>query len=148
MEFLYQVYASTREEELAVVPWDNAEKATFLRMQFNAQHQHYQQHFSDAEYNVILVDDIPVGRLYLHHRADEVRIVDIALLPEYRGQGTGSGLLKNILVESKQVSLPVRIHVEHNNRALRLYERLGFHQIDDQGVYYLMEWQPSKESLC
>ena len=148
MEFLYRVYASTREEELAVVPWNAEEKEVFLRMQFNAQHQHYQQYFSDAEYNVILVEGVPVGRLYLHHRADEIRIVDIALLPEYRGQGTGTRILKEILLEGKQANLPVRIHVEHNNRALRLYERLDFQQIGDQGVYYLMEWQPSKESSC
>jgi ribosomal protein S18 acetylase RimI-like enzyme len=144
MEFLYRVYASTREEELAVVPWNAEEKETFLRMQFNAQHQHYQQHFPDAAYSVILVDDTPAGRVYLHRRSDEIRIVDIALLPDYRSKGIGSELLSDILAEGKQTNLPVRIHVERFNPALRLYERLGFQQIGDQGVYYLMEWRSYK----
>ena len=146
MEFLYRVYASTREEELSALPWNGDEKEAFLRMQFDAQHQHYQHHLSDAEFYVILVDETPAGRLYLDHRSDEIRIVDIALLPEHRGQGIGSGLLKEVLVEGERANLPVRIYVERSNRALRLYQRLGFRQIGDQGVYYLMEWQPSKKA--
>ena len=84
------------------------------------------------------------ARLYLDRREDEIRIIDIALLAEYRGQGIGSALMKDILAEGARAKLPVRIHVERSSPALRLYDHLGFYQVDDQGVYYLMEWQPSK----
>ena len=143
MGFLFDVYASTREDELAVLDWDDAQKASFLQMQFNAQHKHYQEYFPDASFDIIVWKKRPVGRLYIHRRSDEIRLVDIALLSKYRRRGIGSQLLKDILKEGEKSGLPVRIHVEHNNPALILYEQLGFHHIEDQGVYYLMEWTPS-----
>ncbi len=142
--FLYQVYASTREDELAQVPWDEGEKETFLRMQFNAQHKYYQEQFLNAEFQIILLDDRPIGRLYVDRRPDEIRLIDIALLPGERNGGIGTLLLKELLVEAAEVEKPVRIHVERCNPALRLYERLGFSRIDDQGVYHLMEWSPNQ----
>lgn len=90
----------------------------------------------------MLSHDRPIGRLYVDRRADEIRVVDIALLPEHRRQGIGSALLENILAEAAAAHKPVRIHVEKFNPALRLYQRLGFHQVRDTGVYFLMEWLP------
>ncbi len=144
LDFLQKVYASTREEELSIVPWDEQQKAEFLQMQFGAQHQFYQEHYSDTSFDVIELDGQPAGRLYLQKRDDEHRIVDIALLPEHRCKGVGGKIMRNILDEAKQANLPVRIHVEHNNPAIKLYQRLGFRQTDDTGVYYLMEWLPMK----
>lgn len=141
-EFLYRVYASTREEELAVLDWDETQGEAFLRMQFNAQHTYYVHQFGQAAFDLILLDGEPIGRLYVDRRADEIRIIDIALLTEYRRQGIGSRLMKGILVEAESAGLPVRIHVEQNNPALGLYTRLGFERIGDEGVYYLMEWRP------
>ncbi|WP_442506559.1 GNAT family N-acetyltransferase [Novipirellula sp. SH528] len=142
-EFLYLLYASTREEELSIAPWDDAQKEEFLRMQFKAQHLHYQKHYSDAKFDVIEVNGEPGGRLYLHRRDDEHRIVDIALLPPFRGKGIGRRIMRQILGEADKLHLPVRIHVEHNNPAKHLYDRLGFKKIDDTGVYFLMEHLPS-----
>ena len=84
------------------------------------------------------------GELALDRRPDEFRIIDIALLAEARRQGIGSHLLREILAEAGRAGLPVRIHVEQNNPALGLYHRLGFRQIGDEGVYYLMEWSPRR----
>ena len=140
--FLCRLYASTREDELSVVPWSDTEKETFLTMQFNAQHKFYQEQFKQADFDLILLDGEPIGRLYLDCREDEFRIIDIALLPEYRRRGIGSKLLKKILKDAETAVLPVRIHVEHNNPALNLYNRLGFRQIEDKGVYLLMERVP------
>ena len=93
-DFLFQVYASTRAEELALVDWDDSQKDAFLLMQFDAQDKYYQEQFSKATFQIILVNKKPVGRLYLDRRADEIRIIDIALLPEHRNQGVGSRNLK------------------------------------------------------
>jgi ribosomal protein S18 acetylase RimI-like enzyme len=146
LEFLYQVYASTREEELAPVPWTDDEKEAFLRGQFHAQHVHYQQHYAQARFEVVLAGGQPVGRLYVDRREDEIRIVDIALLPEHRGAGIGGAILKDLLAEGAEAGKPVRIHVERNNPAMRFYRRLGFTQIGDAGVYFLMEWSPDSVS--
>lgn len=141
-EFLLRVYASTRADELAVVPWTEKEKEDFVRFQFEAQHSHYQEHFPEAEYLILEVDSQPVGRLYVDRREDEHRLIDIALLPEHRQKGFGGKLLEDLLDEARSVGKPVRIHVERNNPAMHLYDRLGFKSIEDQGVYYLMEWLP------
>lgn len=139
--FLCRVYASTREEELAVVPWDEAQKAAFLQMQFQAQHAFYAANYTRAQFDVILLDDVPVGRLYVDRREHEIRIVDIALLPDYRRQGIGTLLLQEILAEGAVRGVPVTIHVEMNNPALALYRRLGFRHAADHGLYYLLQWQ-------
>jgi ribosomal protein S18 acetylase RimI-like enzyme len=141
-EFLYRVYASTRTEELAVVPWDEAEKEAFLRAQFDAQDRWYRENYPHATYEVIEVDGEPAGRLYLHGGASEVRIVDIALLPAYRGNGVGSSLLRHLLAEADAACKRVTIHVERLNPALRLYERLGFSVAEDKGVYLFLERPP------
>ncbi len=140
--FLYRVYASTREAELALVNWDDTQKETFLRMQFNAQHSHYQSYYPDASFLIILSDGQPVGRLYVDRWPDQIRVVDIAVLPEYRNAGIGTALLKDLIAEGAMSGKPVTIHVEQYNPALRLYERLGFTRIGERGVYYLMECRP------
>jgi ribosomal protein S18 acetylase RimI-like enzyme len=139
--FLRALYASTREQELAVVPWDDTQKAAFLRMQFDAQHAQYQESYGGASFDVILVDGHQAGRLYVMRGADEFRIVDIALLPEFCDRGIGTTLLKGLQAEAAAAGKPLRIHVERFNPALRLYERLGFRQVADRGVYLFMEWR-------
>lgn len=140
--FLYGLYASTRQDELAHVDWDAVRKEAFLVMQFNAQHKFYVERFPQASFELILQDGEAIGRLYLDRREDEIRIIDIALLPVHRGQGIGTMLMQDILDEGGRLDLPVRIHVERNNPALRLYHRLGFHEVGNHGIYYLMEWKP------
>ncbi|MEI7769112.1 MAG: GNAT family N-acetyltransferase [Chloroflexales bacterium] len=142
IELLYRIYASTREEELAQVAWDAEQKVTFLQMQFDLQHRYYQMNYSRARFHVIQLGGQPAGRLYLDRCEREIRIVDIAILPEYRGRGIGTALLREILAEAEGLALPVTIHVECFNPALRLYERLGFHKVGDRGVYYFMEKLP------
>ena len=141
--FLYLLYAGTREQEMAQTCWNDVEKEAFLRQQFAAQHTYYQEQFQQAEFQIILLNKKPAGRLYVDRRDDEIRLIDIALLPEHRGKGLGSWLLGDLLQEGRQINEPVRIHVEKFNPALRLYKRLGFTDIEDQGVYYLMEWLPA-----
>ncbi len=137
--FLSQVYASTRLDELAVTDWTDEQKVAFLQMQFAAQHKFYQENYTDTDFLLISQDDIPIGRLYVARWKDEIRIVDIALLPAYRGTGIGTAILRDLLAEAGIARKPVRIHVERENPALRLYQRLGFVMIEDKGVYLFME---------
>jgi ribosomal protein S18 acetylase RimI-like enzyme len=145
-DFLYQVYASTRADELAIVDWSQEQKDAFLQMQFDAQHRYYQEYYANASFDVILRDSQPIGRLYLDRREDEVRIVDIAILPEHRNAGVGTALLRDIMSEAASMDKVVTIHVEKFNPALRLYRRLGFRQKGDSGVYFLLEWSPASHN--
>lgn len=144
MDFLQRVYASTRQEEMAQTGWSQEQIEEFLHMQFWAQHQHYQRFYKNASYEIILLDQTPVGRLYSDRREDEIRIIDIALLPEYQKRGIGAKILKDLLAEGEQKNLCVQLHVENFNPALHLYERLGFRRIADDGVYVSMEWTPPR----
>lgn len=143
-ELLYRVYASTREEELAVVPWDASAKEAFLRMQFAAQHSHYHATYPAARYDLIVDGGEVLGRLYVDRGAQAWLVLDLALLPEHRGKGTGTHLLTWLQAQAAAAGAPVRMHVERfNNPAQRLYDRLGFRQIADEGVYLLLEWWPT-----
>lgn len=142
-ELLYRIYASTREDELAVVPWDAAQKEAFLRMQFDAQHRYYQANFPDASYDLIVSGDEVLGRLYVDRSETAWNVIDLALLPEHRGKGIGRQVLTDVLAEAAAAAKPVQMHVERSNPAQRLYDRLGFRQIDDKGVYLLLEWKPT-----
>ncbi len=144
--FLCELYASTRREELAQVDWEPAQVEAFLKMQFEAQHTYYEEHYAEADFLIIEEEGDAVGRLYVARWDDEIRIVDIALLPPHRNRGLGSRLLKDLLEEGAAAGLPVRIHVEKFNPALRLYRRLGFTEVKDRGVYLLMEWTPAAVS--
>ena len=141
-ELLRRIYASVRADELAAVPWSPAEKEAFLRHQFDAQDAHYREHYAGASFDVIEVDGEPVGRLYVARWDDEIRIMDVAILPEHRGRGLGTRLLRDLLAEGASSRKRVSIHVEMNNPALRLYERLGFAPVAETGVYLRLEAKP------
>jgi ribosomal protein S18 acetylase RimI-like enzyme len=138
-----RVYASTRADELALVPWSREQKEAFVAQQFAAQTAHYARHYPQMSADVILVDGEPAGRLLVARLDDEILIVDIALLPEHRGAGVGTALLHDVLAEADAAGKRVAIHVERFNPALRLYERLGFSIAEDQGVYLLLERRPA-----
>lgn len=140
-EFLFQLYAGTREEELAQTGWTPPQKEAFLQMQFNAQHQFYQATFPAATFDIILLEGQAAGRLYVSRTREDIRIIDIALLSKHCNHGIGSALIRDLLSEAARTNRPVRIHVEQLNPALHLYERLGFRRVEDRGVYWLMEWR-------
>ena len=140
-QFLRAVYASTRADELALVPWSDEQKRAFTDMQFNAQNADYRRNYPDAQYAVIEVQGISAGRLYVDRCSREIRIIDIALLPEHRGAGIGTRLLRALQDEARAAGKTLTIHVEKFNPALSLYHRLGFQQVEDKGVYLFLEWK-------
>jgi ribosomal protein S18 acetylase RimI-like enzyme len=141
--FLVDLYGSVREEELAPLEWDDTTKRAFVEQQFSAQDAHYRQNYPGASLDVIEVDGEPAGRLYVYRGRDDVRIMDIALAPPFRGRGIGTRLIETLIDEAESSGRKLSIHVEHNNPARRLYERLGFGPAGEHGVYVLMERPPA-----
>jgi ribosomal protein S18 acetylase RimI-like enzyme len=141
-EFLYSLYAAARAEEMALTPWNDVQKESFLRMQFQLQSEHYHRYYPDAQFQIILSGGRAVGRLYVHRGSEEIRVIDISVSPEHRGRGIGSTLMRELLAEAAGAGKPVTLHVERNNRALELYERLGFELREDKGIYLFLGWQP------
>lgn len=136
--FLQRLYASARAAEVSRSGWPAESIVEFLHQQFNLQHRYYQEHFSDGEFWLIEHAGQAIGRLYLFWGETTLQIIDITLLPEHRGAGLGSALLENLLTRAAARGLAVGLHVEGDNPALRLYQRLGFVVVGDSGVYLQM----------
>lgn len=143
-DFLLQVYASSRADEMALVDWDEAQKMAFLRMQSEAQYAQYHARFPDAQYSIILYKGSPVGRFWIGRTAEQIRLLDIAILPEFQNRGVGGALLRSLVAESEAAGKPLRHMVfKMNTAAMRFYERFGFSPIDDVGAYIHMERRPA-----
>ncbi len=141
-EHLLAVYGASRAEELDQVEWAPGQREWFLRMQFEAQDTEYRRANPEGSFDVIEVGGRPAGRLYVDQRPGDLRIVDIALLPEFQSRGIGAELVAGLGGEAAAEGRIVSIHVEAHNRAARFYERLGFEVVEDLGVYRRMEWTP------
>ena len=137
--FLLALVDSTRGD-LAIL--DGAVRAMLLRMQYDAQRTDYRRRFPNLEESVVQADGVPAGRLIVARKADEIRLVDIGLLPAFRGQGLGSRLLAMLQNESRQSGRPLRLHVLQGNPAGELYRRFGFQPGETGGMHLAMEWQP------
>jgi len=141
--FLLEIYASTRAEELALVPWTAEQRQAFVSMQFTAQQEHYQKKYPTARHEIILVDYRPVGHLYVARLEQEIRIVDLTLMPAERNAGVGSFSLRRLLDEAVRTAKVVTIYVENYNPSRRLFERMGFTSVEQQEIYLLMAWTPN-----
>ena len=139
LEFLSVLYASTRAQELSVVPWSEVQKAAFLHDQFQKQHAHYLQHYPRAHWLVIEHRGAPVGRLYVEPGARDMRVMDIALLPEARNKGIGTCLMEALVDQADEAGVTVSLHVEPYNPARQLYRRLGLVDVETRGYYLFME---------
>jgi GNAT superfamily N-acetyltransferase len=144
-EFLLSVYASTRADELAQVEWVEGQKEMFLRWQFDMQRREYDTRFPDANYRLILIDQQPAGRIWVGSDDEQIRLLDIALLPEFQNRGVGTVLLERLKSDAQSAGKALRHMVfVLNNNADRFYERLGFEMIEDLGAYKHMEWRPKE----
>lgn len=141
-DFQRVLYHDVRAEEMQHFPFDDAQKRAFLDWQFDCQWKHYRAHYPTCDWRIIVRDGQPIGRLLVDRWPDQIRIVDIALVSSARGSGVGSMLMEEILEEGRRSQKPVTIHVEVFNPAQRLYQRLGFQQVDTSGAYHLMRWSP------
>lgn len=141
-DFVRDVYVAYRWEEVAATGWPEAVRQTFLHEQFRLQDAHYQQNYDGAAWGIVEVNGERAGRLFLLHRGDDLRIVDIAFMPAFRNMGLGGALLAAVQDQARTLAAAkVTIHVEQTNPAIRLYERLGFHKVGLHGIYHLLEWQ-------
>ncbi len=141
MPFLRHLYSTTRSEELAVLPLSEPQKEIFLAQQFDSQHRSYQEGHPDADFMIVEVAGGPAGRLYVDRGDEEIRIIDISLLPEFRGRGIGGAIFREILDGAGDRI--VVLHVLRSNPAIRLYERLGFEVVEDVDPYLQMQWRAS-----
>jgi ribosomal protein S18 acetylase RimI-like enzyme len=144
-EFLIGVYAGTRADELAQTNWDDSQKDAFIRWQYEMQKKEYETRYPDARYDLILVDGVPAGRIWVGADDTQIRLLDIAVISEFQNRGVGTHLLRQLIDEATRDNKPLRHMVfVLNENAFRFYERLGFKTIEDVGGYKHMEWLPGQ----
>jgi ribosomal protein S18 acetylase RimI-like enzyme len=139
--FLCGLYADTRAAEMALVAWSDEEKAKFLSSQFALQDRHYRNVYIGADFLLIESDGSPIGRIYVYRSSDEIRLMDIALVPAWRNRGIGTALLHELMDEARANGSEITLHVEPDNPAQRLYQRLGFSLIEQRGTYDFLGWK-------
>jgi ribosomal protein S18 acetylase RimI-like enzyme len=143
--FLFELYKSTRSEELAGYGWPTEQQEMFLKLQFDGQQQHYKMAGAGCEHHIILLEDVQAGRLLVIRTDKEIRLADISLLPEHRNRRLGSRIVEALQREAAEAGQALTLHVAKTNRAARLYERLGFKTAADAGLHFYMEWRGSEE---
>jgi ribosomal protein S18 acetylase RimI-like enzyme len=144
--FLFDLYALTRAEELSAWGWSDQQRALFLQMQYQAQRLSYQTQYPESRHDIILLHDPlqetrSLGRIWVSRSNDEIRLLDITLLPDYRDRGIGTRLIQQLIDQAHQSDIPLRLHVLKTNPALHLYERLGGIKVADLEIRYLIEWR-------
>ena len=141
-DFLFELYASTRVQEIAPLGWPEAQQRAFLRMQYGAQQRWYRSMYAQAEHRIIELEGRAIGRFMVLHEPERAVLVDISLLPEQRGRGIGGELIRRLIQQCVQNNIALRLQVLKSNPALRLYERLGFIQTGEDQMYFQMERRP------
>ncbi len=140
--FLVKVYRSTRERELAMVPWTEEQREAFIKFQYDAQLNHYQTEYPNAEHSIILANGEPVGRLFIDRRDTQIRILDITLLPAHKGKGIGTPIIRRLMDEAATVKKNVGINLDLFSTSHRLFERLGFKPTEKTDFHTLYVWKP------
>ncbi len=141
-EFLHQLFASTRMDEFRFLLADETQVESLVRMQFNLQRQQYDAGYPEADHNIIIREGQPIGRLLVDESDEEFTLVDVALLAEHRNSGLGTYLIQQLLRRATNQGKRVRLHVLKSNPAQRLYERLGFSRVAEDGMYFEMLCEP------
>jgi len=144
--FLRALYATVRQEELDATKWGAAQREAFLAMQFEAQTRTYRSMFSQAQFAIIALGTEVIGRIIVDRTPDEMRVVDMALLPGHRGRGIGTKLMRALQAEAAAAAKPLRLQVHLDSRAKRFYERLGFRKLDESGLHEQLEWRAAAKS--
>ena len=145
--FNFELYASTRKEEMDAWGWPAEMQSAFLQMQFKA-YQGHRAAFPKADFQIVQMDGLNIGRMIVDRNEAEFRLVDIALLPEYRHAGVGTALMRKLLAEASSAGKPVRLTVRKGNRAARLYHRLGFVRTSETEMDDEMECRPGSSDSC
>jgi ribosomal protein S18 acetylase RimI-like enzyme len=139
--FLFGLYASTRAEELALTGWDEPTRQQFLAMQFRAQRAGYGEMFPNAQFDIVLENETPVGRIIVNPTQEEIRLVDIVIAQSQRDRGVGTELLRRLLQQAAAANKPLRLQVMKGNRAGQLYRRLGFTKTSESVSHEQFEWR-------
>ena len=129
-ELLLRIYGNAREDELARTPWSGAQTT------------HYHTVYPESTHEIVLLDNVPVGRLFVNRGKEEIAILDLTILTENRNKGIGKFVVESLQREGARSGRPVRIYVEFFNPSTAFFNRLGFRAVEQDGVNVKFVWKP------
>jgi ribosomal protein S18 acetylase RimI-like enzyme len=144
--FQRALFATARPDAALIARWPPVQRDAFLDQQFALQDIHYRRVYAAADFLLVTHGGAPIGRLIVHKGRREWRVVDIGFVPERRGQGLGTALLRCVQDSCAAAgAATLNLQVEFGNRARGLYDRLGFVQTGDTGSHIEMVWQTGRQ---
>lgn len=135
----FKLFVSSRNE-FSRLGWEPAQVEALLREQFEFQKHGRKSKRPRSTDEVIVADGVDCGYLTVDRSGPEIVLVDLAILPEFQGSGIGSKALEQLLESATQSKQNVVLSVASDNPAQRLYERLGFSVVGENGMYRSMKW--------
>jgi ribosomal protein S18 acetylase RimI-like enzyme len=139
--FLFSVYRSSRLDDLTTLNWTGEQIEDFLAKQYEAQERFCKNDYPHAEELIVLRAGDPVGQMMIERGEREIRMVDLALLPEHRNAGIGTYLIGRLLADAEKSGSSFRVQVMRSNAAVGLFERLGLVRTGETGSHYQLEWR-------
>jgi RimJ/RimL family protein N-acetyltransferase len=146
LPLLLALYGSARAAELALVPWNDAQRRAFIQHQFNAQTAFYQSEYPHAVHSILLCDGEPCGRVYIDRRPHEIRMLDVSWLATESAEDAGRQLMADLQAEAQSAGLPLNLHLEPLSTLRACFERLGFVKVTESDTHALYEWRAALPS--
>jgi ribosomal protein S18 acetylase RimI-like enzyme len=143
--FLFRLFGETQDHLVSIRP-NQQLWSMLIDMQYRGRKSSYSQQYPAAEDTILCRDNQPVGRLLVNHEQDCLRIIDIAVLAELRGQGLGAWSLRRCQQQAADAGKRVDLSVNPINPARLLYEHLGFRAMNDDLMNLEMTWNPAQLS--
>ena len=139
-ELLMSLFASSRGFDLDALGWDRASQQQFFAQQLDAQRRSYEIRYPTSTDAIVMSDGVAIGRILVDRSGDAIVLVDVCLVPVARGRGIGTQLLADLQTEAERLGRKVNLQVATGNPAQRVYERLGFTVVGENGMHHAMEW--------
>ncbi|MDP0491845.1 MAG: GNAT family N-acetyltransferase [Verrucomicrobiota bacterium JB023] len=140
--FLEELVIALREDEPGFRHLLPSERNRLLAEQCRLQLAHYQRHFPQAFFLLIIAEGERIGRIYLDHQPDHMRVVELSLLPAYQGHGIGRRFMETFQAEASRCQIPIRLSVAFGNSAFQFYEKLGFRKSGQSELHEHLTWWP------
>ncbi len=139
-EFLYTLYKLSRVEEFAIANLSEAQFEMLMRMQYAARKGSYEGNYPSAHHDVIAVDGMDAGQIWISRDGSQIRVIDISIAAAFQNQGIGGALMRDLMAEAQRAGIPIRCSVATNNPgSLRFHQRLGFRITSEDLMYHQLE---------
>ncbi len=100
--------------------------------------KHWEEKWIPEKFQIMLLNDQPVGYVVVEDSPDQIELVEVVVLPEFQNRGIGKAMVEEEINRAKASGLCVKLQVLKKNRAIGLYNKLGFQKCGETETHILM----------